>query len=162
VQRSLRMQRAFCDTWGPAWGLWLRACLAAATGDFGRAARLFGSAARQQEEVTRVTVSRLLPFFRVQQQAEQQARGELGEQFDVEVQLGRSLSPQDTVELALHPVPPPAVDYTASRPGGLTTREVEVAEQIGRGLKNRQIAETLHVAPRTIDTHVQNIMAKLN
>lgn len=43
----------------------------------------------------------------------------------------------------------------------LTTREREVTAMIGRGLKNRQIAETLVLSVRTVETHVRNILTKL-
>jgi non-specific serine/threonine protein kinase len=43
----------------------------------------------------------------------------------------------------------------------LTRREHEVTELIAGGLTNRQIAERLFIAPRTVDTHVGHILAKL-
>jgi DNA-binding NarL/FixJ family response regulator len=43
----------------------------------------------------------------------------------------------------------------------LTTREYEVAQLIARGLTNRQIGEELIISERTVDTHVQNILGKL-
>lgn len=45
--------------------------------------------------------------------------------------------------------------------GLLSPRELEVAALIARGYTNRQIAEKLVIAPRTADTHVSNILAKL-
>jgi non-specific serine/threonine protein kinase len=44
---------------------------------------------------------------------------------------------------------------------GLTQREAEVAELIGQGLTNRQIADRLVIAQRTAEGHVESIMAKL-
>jgi DNA-binding NarL/FixJ family response regulator len=49
----------------------------------------------------------------------------------------------------------------AARFGGLTAREREVAVLIGRGQSNREIAATLVLGERTIETHVSNILAKL-
>lgn len=51
-----------------------------------------------------------------------------------------------------------------SRPceGQLTNREVEVLRFVARGLTSRQAAEELHISPRTVETHRQNIMEKLN
>jgi DNA-binding CsgD family transcriptional regulator/tetratricopeptide (TPR) repeat protein len=46
-------------------------------------------------------------------------------------------------------------------PGGLTRREREIAELVGRGLTNRQIADLLHIAERTAENHVQHILVKL-
>jgi len=43
----------------------------------------------------------------------------------------------------------------------LTEREVEVLRAIARGLSNKEISEQLFVSHRTIDTHRQNIMKKL-
>jgi pimeloyl-ACP methyl ester carboxylesterase/DNA-binding CsgD family transcriptional regulator len=44
---------------------------------------------------------------------------------------------------------------------GLTDREFEVAELVTDGLTNHAIARRLSVAPRTIETHVENIRRKL-
>ena len=43
----------------------------------------------------------------------------------------------------------------------LTARELEVAQMIVRGLTNREIAAGLIVSPRTVDRHVENLLAKL-
>jgi DNA-binding NarL/FixJ family response regulator len=43
----------------------------------------------------------------------------------------------------------------------LSPREWEVAQLVRRGDSNRQIAETLIVSERTIDTHVSHILQKL-
>jgi pimeloyl-ACP methyl ester carboxylesterase len=44
---------------------------------------------------------------------------------------------------------------------GLTEREFEVAELVTEGLTNHAIAGRLSVAPRTVETHVENIRRKL-
>ena len=43
----------------------------------------------------------------------------------------------------------------------LTTREVEVLEQLSKGLKYNAIAENLFLSPGTIRKHVENIYTKL-
>jgi DNA-binding CsgD family transcriptional regulator len=42
----------------------------------------------------------------------------------------------------------------------LTRREMEVVVLVARGLTNRQAAEQLLVAPRTVETHLEHIFAK--
>ncbi|WP_328815921.1 ATP-binding protein [Nonomuraea cypriaca] len=45
--------------------------------------------------------------------------------------------------------------------GGLTAREVEVLRLVAEGLTNREIAERLFIAQKTVSVHVSNILAKL-
>jgi pimeloyl-ACP methyl ester carboxylesterase/DNA-binding CsgD family transcriptional regulator len=49
----------------------------------------------------------------------------------------------------------------ASAGARLTGRELEVAELVAEGLTNQAIARRLSVAPRTAETHVENIRRKL-
>jgi DNA-binding NarL/FixJ family response regulator len=44
----------------------------------------------------------------------------------------------------------------------LSDRELEVFEQIGHGITTRQIAEKLHLSPKTVETYRENIKHKLN
>ena len=50
----------------------------------------------------------------------------------------------------------------ASRFASLTPRELEVLDLMVAGKKNRQIAEELVVAQRTVDTYVERLLAKLS
>jgi DNA-binding NarL/FixJ family response regulator len=52
---------------------------------------------------------------------------------------------------------PPATGDVAS----LTPREREVLGLLGRGLSNRELADTLVVSEKTVKTHVSNILMKL-
>lgn len=44
----------------------------------------------------------------------------------------------------------------------LSDRELEVFEQVGRGVTTRQIAEQLFLSPKTVETYRENIKVKLN
>ncbi|MEV6154874.1 AAA family ATPase [Nonomuraea sp. NPDC052129] len=45
--------------------------------------------------------------------------------------------------------------------GGLTARETEVLRLVAEGLTNREIAERLFIAQKTVSVHVSNILGKL-
>jgi DNA-binding NarL/FixJ family response regulator len=46
-------------------------------------------------------------------------------------------------------------------PAGLTDREVEVLVLLARGSTNRQVAEQLGLAEKTVGNHVEHIYQKL-
>jgi RNA polymerase sigma factor (sigma-70 family) len=48
-----------------------------------------------------------------------------------------------------------------SATNGLTPREREVLSLLGQGLKQDEIAERLVISPKTVATHIQRILAKL-
>jgi len=52
------------------------------------------------------------------------------------------------------------LDQRSTRPI-LTPREVQVTEQIGRGLRNKEIAVELGISEETVQVHVKSILAKL-
>ncbi len=53
-----------------------------------------------------------------------------------------------------------AQDATGTNP--LTEREREVLQHVARGYPYRQIGEQLHIAPKTVENHVRNILDKLH
>ena len=77
---------------------------------------------------------------------------EVGRDAECRAGIDRALSPPGRVALRKR---------EADRFSGLTRREREIAELIGKGATNGEIAKTLSVSPRTVETHVENILAKL-
>jgi DNA-binding NarL/FixJ family response regulator len=49
----------------------------------------------------------------------------------------------------------------ANNSNGLTPREVDVLRLLIEGKSDREIAETLFIGGRTVQTHVANLLAKL-
>jgi DNA-binding CsgD family transcriptional regulator len=58
-------------------------------------------------------------------------------------------------------VPGRATAGRAAGPHGLTQRELEVVRLVREGCTNQQIAESLFVSVRTVETHLSHVFAKL-
>lgn len=90
---------------------------------------------------------------------ERLARRELGEQvFDSVRRKGARLTSADAIDYALgegRHTPPERVVPT------LTKRERQVAELVAQGLTNKAIAAKLAISPRTVQGHVEHVLAKL-
>ncbi|WP_105967780.1 helix-turn-helix transcriptional regulator [Streptomyces geranii] len=71
---------------------------------------------------------------------------------------GRHDCPAEAIACSLSAVPPAVAPPVA---GPLTPREREVAALVADGMSNRQIAGALKRSPRTVEGHIENIMAKL-
>ena len=53
-------------------------------------------------------------------------------------------------------------ESSASEIDQLSDRELEILELIGKGNEVRQIAKSLHLSPKTVETHRAHIKEKLN
>ncbi len=51
---------------------------------------------------------------------------------------------------------------TRENPKGLTSREMEVLNLIGKGLSNAEIGNRLYISPKTVDHHISTILSKLS
>ncbi|GKX55042.1 DNA-binding response regulator [Leminorella grimontii] len=60
------------------------------------------------------------------------------------------------------------LDYLASRNDqtdpfeSLTERELDVLQEVARGMSNKQIATHLHISEETVKVHIRNMLRKLN
>lgn len=63
---------------------------------------------------------------------------------------------------AAGPAKPAGPAAAARRPGGLSPRELQVLAELTAGRTNREIAERLYITPRTVGTHIEHILAKLD
>ena len=77
---------------------------------------------------------------------------------------GNAMSQAEAIAFALGESPQPAPQSDGTQDGGslvqLTRREQDVAMLVARGMSNSQIAATLVISARTVETHVQHIMDK--
>jgi non-specific serine/threonine protein kinase len=113
-----------------------------------------------------------LPPDEVARQAEvvAQLRASLGEaDFAAAWTRGRAMTMAEAIQLALDLATgtaessgTPLISPVAESVFPLTLRQQEVAALVARGWSNQEIASVLVISPRTAETHVQHILAKLD
>jgi DNA-binding CsgD family transcriptional regulator len=131
-----------------------------------RSAQIFGAAAGLREQLNSVIDPADLAQYEHCLKELDRAMGKAG--FDAAWQKGRNLALQTAVDLALTPAVTPETAADLSRKqaekarfGGLTARERQAAILIARGKTNREIAETMTVRLKTVETYVTRILNKL-
>jgi non-specific serine/threonine protein kinase len=136
----------------------LAVCLVAQD-DFVRAAELCG-AGDSFWKTLRAPVQQGPYYAEIRRSAAETCRQALGdERFESARQRGLGLSVPEAIALARNEEPVPAAQAPA--PAQLTRREREIAELVTQGLGNREIAEHLVLAKRTVDSHIEHIFSKL-
>ncbi|HEY8684178.1 MAG TPA: BTAD domain-containing putative transcriptional regulator [Chloroflexota bacterium] len=131
------------------------AALACAERQYRRVAMLNGAVAAMR---TRSGIGQSPPDRPRLESAVQGAREALGNaEFETTELKGAALTTEDALQYALTRED----DETTADSVPLTRREREIAELVTRGFTNRQIAEDLVIAERTVDTHLRNILRKL-
>ncbi|WP_245679579.1 ATP-binding protein [Actinomadura hibisca] len=162
VLASLRLKDGSSDALGHAITLDLAAVCAADLDAPDRAATLLGFTALLWE---RLRVPMLGPAYAaLRQSCLESLRERLGEERLADgMRHGASHTLAEATALALGEAdsggPGPAAGRRRAR--SLTPREREIAGLVAEGLSNRRIAERLVIAKRTVDSHVEHILAKL-
>ncbi|MFE5705402.1 LuxR C-terminal-related transcriptional regulator [Rhodococcus koreensis] len=160
VREALLLYQAFPDTLGRAMALDLYAWVSADRHEPERTAFLLGCAHRLWSSFgMQLFGSRSWQVHR--ERCETTARREAGNRlFDAVFDRGAGLPPDEMLAHALDR-PRPSAPKSPPKDDILTKRETEVAGLVSEGLSNREIAERLVISPRTVATHVENILVKL-
>jgi predicted ATPase/DNA-binding CsgD family transcriptional regulator len=163
---SLDALRALGASYGVARCLERWAALAAAQRRLAAAMRLAGAAsALRSSRGEPLASAESAQLERMLQPARSTLAPEVAKQ---EWALGRAMTMAEAIrfalDLATETRSPPAVSSTpvVDPDFPLTARQREVAALVARGLTNQEIANALIISPRTAETHVQNILTKLD
>ena len=159
-ERALELMRQVDDRSGTALCVETLAWAAASAAEWDRAARLTGAA----ETVWRSIPAELPgPLAGRRAECSAAARRALGEaRWSSRHEEGRALDRAGAVALALEEVrPAPAAPTRRAEPVPLTRRQLEVADLVAHGLTDREIAARLVISPRTAESHVEQILARL-
>jgi predicted ATPase/DNA-binding CsgD family transcriptional regulator len=129
--------------------------VAGAAADPRRAITLFGAASRLREEVETAVQ---LPWSIWLEPAMARARAALPDRIaDKAWESGRAMSSAQLRALAREGPSGKA----AGNAGGLSKRELEVARLVASGMTSRAIAERLFLSERTVESHLEHILTKL-
>ncbi|MFG1997830.1 ATP-binding protein [Spirillospora sp. NPDC048911] len=162
TREALSIQRGFNDHVGAALMIELLAWLAAARAEFTRAAHLLGAAGSIWQKVG-TTIAAFGPHLAAHHgRCEQAARRALRDaQYRAAVAGTENLTVAQAIAHALDEEPQAAAASGGEAEPALTPREREVADLVAQGMSNRAIAEALVLSIRTVDGHVEHILAKL-
>jgi DNA-binding CsgD family transcriptional regulator len=164
AQEALAVQSEFRDGICTALGIELLAWIAATQAEPARAAELFGAARAVWTEIGTAMHSFGPAMEGDSLRATKAAEAKLGRRRFAE--LVDQYRPRDmagAIATALDGDGSPSSPERPSSAAGspLSRRETEVARLVAQGMSNRGIAEALVVSPRTVDGHVERILAKL-
>ncbi|MCZ4555270.1 LuxR C-terminal-related transcriptional regulator [Rhodococcus maanshanensis] len=159
LERGLRLSRAVDDVLGSAICVEALAWVAAGDRLARRAAVLFGIANSLWRAVGSAGVV-IPPLHAYHEESERQVRSALAKRaYEAAFERGANLSFDDGIAYALDEQLQGAP--TTGVASALTRRERQVADLVAQGLTNRAIAEQLVIAPRTVEGHVEHVLAKM-
>lgn len=159
---ALKAKHELNDLFGIALGIELLAWIAAANGEAERAACLLGASQKSWQPIGKLLYGSET-YLSFHDDCMRLARRALGEKAYQRVAArGEKLSLEELIAYACAEAsePPPATAPVDHLPT-LTRRERQVAELVGQGQSNKQIADILVISQRTAETHVEHILIKL-
>ncbi|PTR30567.1 putative ATPase [Rhodococcus sp. OK519] len=160
LEEALPLLRVLDNQYGGAW-CFEELAWTAAEQDPERAAVLLG-AADVLFTATGSPIATFQPLVAYHDQCVQSASEALGEVgFEAAYRRGVGMNTEEAVGYALGEQPADLPESPAESGPVLTRREMQVAELVAEGLTNRAIAERLVIAQRTVEGHVDHILAKL-
>ena len=156
---ALRAIRGMDDAMGAVLCLDALAWVAAARGEATRAVTL---AAAAEAAWAAIPATPAAPLRAYHDAALEAARAALpGAEYRAALAKGGAMDQAEAVAFALGEAARPRPGAGRAGPGRLTRRERDVAALVARGQSNSQIAASLVISVRTVETHVQHIMDKL-
>ncbi|WP_027500674.1 ATP-binding protein [Rhodococcus sp. UNC363MFTsu5.1] len=159
LEQGLRLSRVVDDLLGSAICVEAMAWVAAGEHPARRAAVLFGVAHSLWRAVGSTGVV-IPPLHEYHDETELRVRAALGKRaYEAAFGQGAGMSFDDGIAYALDEQPQGVP--TAGGAPALTRRERQVADLVAQGMTNRAIAEHLVIAPRTVEGHVEHVLAKL-
>ncbi len=163
VRDGLRIKQAQAPDDRHSIGLWLEvlAWIAASQQQARRAANLLGAADALWTHLG-TPITALPPLAGDHNACERQAHDALGDAaYDQAFRNGQALTYEDAIAYALeqrrqHTTPAPKDTYSP-----LTRRERQIADLVGQGMSNKDVASALIISQRTAESHVEHILTKL-
>jgi predicted ATPase/DNA-binding CsgD family transcriptional regulator len=167
LREALRIKEDLDDRLGIPFCVDMLAWVANSGGDAHRAAVLFGAAEKMWQRIGRPLAGFEI-LLRWRANAMSGSRAALGDRaYDTAAHQGAGLSQREIIAYAVgeggrtaraaaggKPEPPPQPV--------LTRRERQVAELVATGKSNKEIAALLVISQRTVESHVDHILGKLN
>jgi predicted ATPase/DNA-binding CsgD family transcriptional regulator len=162
ARESLAIKAEFNDLVGAALSIELLAWAAASRGRFEHAARSLGAAGALWHALG-TSISAFGPQrARFHEESEGRILRGLSERaFRTAVAEGSRFTVEQAIAYALDDRSSPAIVAAAGRDEPLTRRQLEIAGLVAEGMSNRQIAARLVVSLRTVDGHVEQILARM-
>lgn len=160
MRDSLEIRLNIGDKGGIAWCLEKLAKAKVEQGQLEQAAKIFGYAEALRAPIGSVIDPTDQPdykriIFRIQSALRKEV-------FSAAWAEGQAMTLEQAIDYALAEPEPAAVEVSLKQKfGGLTAREREVAALIALGMSNREIAKTMIVGEKTVETYVTRILNKL-